>query len=93
MLLAYLVDIFDIINSLNLSLQGKNKHIFDLNGKLNAFLIKFKNCKRIIEKGNVYMLEGLSELVEKKNIRLDEDTKGIIIEHLAAMESEFPIIS
>ncbi|KAI6658783.1 hypothetical protein LOD99_15108 [Oopsacas minuta] len=38
------------------------------------------------------MFEGLSELFEKKDIRLDKDTKGTIMEHLAAMESEFPII-
>ena len=51
--------------------------------------MKLKNWKRIIEQGSIYMLKGLSELIEKKDIRPDEDTKGIIIEHLAAMESEF----
>ncbi|KAI6656115.1 hypothetical protein LOD99_1448 [Oopsacas minuta] len=35
------------------------------------------------------MFGGLSEPFEKKDIRLVEDTKGIISEHLAAMESEF----
>ena len=87
--LAYLVDIFDRINSLNLSLQGKNKYIFDLNEKLNAFQMKLQNWKRKIENGNICMFEGLAELVEKKNIELDEGIKGIIIEHLTAMESEF----
>ena len=82
-------DIFDRINSLNLSLQGKNKYIFDLNEKLNAFQMKLQNWKRKIENGNICMFEGLSVLVEKKNIELDESIKGIIIEHLTAMESEF----
>ncbi|KAI6651939.1 Protein ZBED8-like [Oopsacas minuta] len=66
--------------------------IFDLNGELNAFQMKLKNWKREIENRNICMFEGLSELFEKKDIRLDEDIKGIIIRHLAAMESDFPII-
>ncbi|KAI6651189.1 Zinc finger BED domain-containing protein 5-like [Oopsacas minuta] len=51
--------------------------------------MKLKNWKRkILENENICMFEGLSELYEKKDIRLDEDTQDIIIEHLAAMESE-----
>ena len=87
-LLAYLVNIFDRINSLNLSLQGKNKYIFDLKEKLNAYQMKLQNWKRKIENGNICMFEGLSEFVEKKDSELDEDNKGIIIEHLTAMEYE-----
>ena len=35
------------------------------------------------------MFEELSEYVETKDIKLDEDTKGTIIEHITAMEYEF----
>ena len=50
--------------------------------------MKLQNWKRKIENGNICMFEGLSEFVEKKDSELDEDNKGIIIEHLTAMESE-----
>ena len=65
-LLAYLVDIFDRINSLTLSFQGKNKYIFDLNEKLNAFQMKLQNWKRKIVNGNICMFEGLSEFSKRK---------------------------
>ena len=35
------------------------------------------------------MFEELSEYVETKDIKLDEDTKGMIIEHITAREYEF----
>ena len=89
LLLTYLVDIFDRINSLNLSLQGKDKYIFDLSDKLKAFQMKLQNWKRKIEYGNISMFEELSEYVETRDIKLDEDTKGTINEHITAMEYEF----
>ena len=46
-LLSYLVYIFDRINSLNLSLQGKNEYIFDLNDKLKAFQTKLQFRERL----------------------------------------------
>ena len=87
--LTYLVDIFDRINRLNLSLQGKDKYIFDLSDKVKAFQMKLENWKRKIEYGNISMFEELFEYVETKDIKLDEDTKGMIIEHITAMEYEF----
>ncbi|CAM4354347.1 unnamed protein product [Caretta caretta] len=36
-LLAYLADIFDKLNSLNVSLQGAESTIFDLHNKISAF--------------------------------------------------------
>ena len=35
------------------------------------------------------MFEELSEYVETKDFKLDEDTRGTIIEHFTAMEYEF----
>ena len=58
-LLSYLVDIFDRINSLNLFLQGKNKYIFDLNDKLKAFQMKK------IENGNICMFEGFLNMSKR----------------------------
>ena len=44
--LVYLVDIFERINTLNLSLQGKEKYTFDLSDKLKAFQMKIQNLEK-----------------------------------------------
>ena len=41
--LVYLLDIFERINPLNLSHQGKEMYIFDLSDKLEAFQMKVQN--------------------------------------------------
>ena len=50
--------------------------------------MKLQNWKRKIEYGNISMFRR-SEYVETTDIKLDEDTKGMIIVHITAMEYEF----
>jgi hypothetical protein len=40
---AYLCDIFEKLNSLNVSLQGKNMHLLKSTGKISASVKKKKN--------------------------------------------------
>ncbi|KAI6659464.1 Protein ZBED8-like [Oopsacas minuta] len=85
----YLVDIFDRINVLNLSLQGKEKYMFDLSDKLKAFQMKIHNWRRKIDSGNVCKFERLSEYFDYNDIVLDNNSKTIISEHLTALGEEF----
>ena len=55
--LVYLVDIFERINTLNLSLQGKEMYIFDLSDKLKAFQMKLQSWRRKTESGNKCMFK------------------------------------
>ena len=41
--LAYLVDIFDSLNTLNLKMQGKEKNIIQFVDLINAFVVKLSN--------------------------------------------------
>ena len=63
--LAYLVDIFRQLNTLNLELQGKGSLIFDLVDKIKAFIRKMENWRCKVGMENVAMLETVSEIVEE----------------------------
>ena len=63
--LAYLVDIFRQLNTLNLELQGKGSLIIDLVDKIKAFIRKMENWRRKVGMGNLAMLETVSEIVEE----------------------------
>ncbi|XP_045109127.1 zinc finger BED domain-containing protein 5-like [Portunus trituberculatus] len=83
--LAYLVDIFRQLNTLNLELQGKGSLIIDFVDKIKAFIRKMENWRRKVGMGNLAMLETVSEIVEK----CDAATQNLITQHLEALEGEF----
>ena len=68
LLLTNLVDIFDRINSLNLSLQGKDKYIFDLSDKLKAFHMKLQNWKRKIEYGTFLCSKNYLNMLKRRTL-------------------------
>ena len=49
--LAYLCDIFDLLNELNLSLQGKMATLFKMADKVAAFKDKLKLWEQRVNKG------------------------------------------
>ncbi|XP_063889743.1 protein FAM200C-like [Scylla paramamosain] len=83
--LAYLVDIFRQLNTLNLELQGKGSLIIDFVDKIKAFIRKMENWRRKVGMGNLAMLETVSEIVEE----CDAATQNLITQHLEALEGEF----
>ncbi|KAL4084160.1 hypothetical protein QTP88_027993 [Uroleucon formosanum] len=54
--LAYLCDIFDKLNSLNTSLQGKNMHLLKSMEKISAFIKKLKLWRRKMNEGTTASL-------------------------------------
>ena len=63
--LAYLVDIFRQLNTLNLELQGKGSLIIDLVNKIKAFIRKMENWRRKVGMGNLAMLDTVAEIVDE----------------------------
>ena len=51
-MLGYLADIFEHMNRLSISLQGKGVNIFEAREKLNAFKEKLSLWHRRVEVGN-----------------------------------------
>ena len=82
--LAYLVDIFHSLNTLNLKMQGKEKNIIQHMDLINAFVEKLANWRRKAQNGNFAMFNNLSDISE-----LNDELKTNIVQHLKELESEF----
>lgn len=63
MRLAYLVDIFEQLNKLNLQMQGSNTNIKFVDA-LNATMNKLENWKRKVNTKNIAMFEKLSFILD-----------------------------
>ena len=62
--LAYLCDIFNLLNELNLSLQGKMTTVFKLADKVAAFKDKLKSWEQRVNKRVFDMFQTLAETLK-----------------------------
>ena len=81
--LAYLADIFEKLNLLNLSTQGKHAMILKLSDSIEAFLQKIDIWKSNADKNVFAMFERFSSLDDGRIIGFE------IIEHLSSFKEEF----
>ena len=88
---AYIVDIFDQLNKLNLKVQERDTDIIQFKDTLKAFMSKLDNSKRKVRMNNVAMSEELSSIlkVDDEKQVLPDLEKELILQHLEALESEF----
>lgn len=92
LVLAYLSDIFDLLNSLNLKLQGGDANIIYHRDAITAFTEKLQLWKRKISAGNYSCFPKLSEITEEEGFMevFDEtNTKAEISKHLQHLTDEF----
>ena len=85
--LAYLVDIFEALNSLNKKLQGGNKDIMNCYDIIQAFIAKLQLWKRRVQSGNFASFPQLDE--ELNDGKIDDDLQTNIVSHISALEGEF----
>ncbi|XP_076320060.1 protein FAM200A-like [Tachypleus tridentatus] len=94
---AYLADIFDQLNKLNLKLQGRVTHVLLFQDSLWAFVSKLQNWRQKTNLGNIAMFEKLCGVMDESQIQLDQFLKDEITEHLQSLEKEvkhyFPELS
>ena len=86
--LAYLVDIFDAMNLLNLSLQGPGTTICDFKSKFTAFLRKIRLWINNIKANTLAMFSTVTECCDKNTNLEIERLKELIIQHLTKLEKE-----
>ncbi|KAM4697774.1 zinc finger BED domain-containing protein 5-like [Rhinophrynus dorsalis] len=87
--IAYLVDIFAILNDLNLSLQGPNATCLDLSEKIRSFQMKLQLWQRKLDENRIYMLPNLSAFFEENDVELDKRTMIISVkEHMQMLADE-----
>ncbi|XP_073337223.1 zinc finger BED domain-containing protein 5-like [Pagrus major] len=87
-MLAYLSDIFDRINTLNTSLQGKECHVFLAHDQVSAFRKKLDLWCARVERGSVEMFPTLEDVVEKTGLQLD-CVRQVVIAHLKGLREQF----
>ncbi len=85
--LAYLCDIFSLLNELNLSLQGKMTTIFKLADKVAAFQDKFELWEQRVNKGVFDMFQTLAETL--KDCEPEQAFSDLVNNHLRALLQEF----
>ena len=85
--LAYLTDIFEKLNGLDIKLQGKETNIIQLRDCLMAFCSKLQNLCRKIMQGNITMFDNLSGLFQEHEV-LNEPFKTSITQHLQSLQTE-----
>ena len=89
--LAYLCDIFAKLNKQNISMQGPDKNVLDDSDKIAAFIKKLSLWKEDIANvsGSSQYFTFLSNLLEKKSMRLPSNLRSVFLQHLSKLESKF----
>ena len=85
--LAYLCDIFNLLNELNLSLQGKMKTVFKLADKVAAFKDKLKSWEQQVNKRVFDMFQTLAETL--KGSEPEQEFFDLVTSHLRVLLQEF----
>lgn len=89
---AYLSDIFELLNSLNLKLQGGDSNIIHHQDTITAFTEKLQLWKRKMLAGNYSSFPKLCSIIEEarfKEVFDETDTKTEISNHLQSLSDEF----
>lgn len=86
--LAYLSDIFSILNDLNLSLQGPYTNIFTSNNKIEAFLNKIELWEKRVQKLTFDTIPSFFNMVEEKIIN-ENEKQNVIAIHLLKLKAKF----
>ena len=86
--LAYLCDIFNLLNELNLSLQGKMTTVFKLADKVAAFKDKLKSWEQRVNKRVFDMFQTLAETLKGSEPE-QEHEQDLVTSHLRVLLQEF----
>jgi hypothetical protein len=65
--IAYLADIFGLLNQLNISLQGHNSSVIDLYDKIKSFQMKMELWLSKLKGKKTYMFPVLAACLEESN--------------------------
>ncbi|ELK01982.1 Zinc finger MYM-type protein 6 [Pteropus alecto] len=86
--LAYLSDIFSLINELNLSLQGTMTTLFTLYNKMDVFKEKLKMWLKRTQENDFDMFPSFSEFSNSSGLNM-RSIASIIFEHLEGLSQLF----
>ncbi|XP_043943211.1 zinc finger BED domain-containing protein 5-like [Protopterus annectens] len=87
--LAYLSDIFQIINKLNLTLQNSSITIFNVSDKIESMIKKLDFWRSCLENGQTEVFETLHNFLSENKLNLSREIRKKINEHLNGLKSDF----
>lgn len=87
--LAYLSDIFQQINKVNLSLQISSMTIFRVSEKIESMMKKIEFWRSCILQGQTEVFETLHDFLKENELQVSCDAKLQISEHLKGLKSSF----
>ena len=86
--LAYLADIFNHLNTLNASLQGKDSNMLKTTDKIVAFKKKLSMWKRRMQEKSTDAFQQFTEFLSQNNVEVD-DLSTVVIDHLTSLAEYF----
>ena len=86
---AYLADIFNHLNELNLSLQGKEMNMVKASEKLKSFIAKLPLWSRRVQSGNLANFPFLDEILVEGGASLLENVQLEIVAHMKTLSASF----
>ena len=92
--LHYMASVFNHLNQLNLSLQGKGGDIFDVSGKIETMKLKIKTWQSNVGKNNLSNFPNLENYMKECNWEdnapeLENRITTIILDHLQLLSENF----
>ncbi|KAE8287193.1 Zinc finger BED domain-containing protein 5 Transposon-derived Buster1 transposase-like protein [Larimichthys crocea] len=87
MKLAYLSDMFQKLNELNLQMQGSNTHLPHLADKITSFTRKLEMWEQRVTEGNIDSFENLKSFIEVN--KLQNTVIPCMKAHISALQKHF----
>lgn len=84
---AYLSDMFQKLNELNLQMQGTNTHLPHLADKITSFTRKLEIWEQRVKEGNIDSFENLKSFIEVK--KLQNTVIPCMKAHISALQKHF----
>ena len=86
---AYLADIFNYLNELNLSLQGKEMNMVKASEKLKSFITKLPLWSCWVQSGNLANFPFLDKILVEGGASLLENVQLEIVAHMKTLSTSF----
>ncbi|XP_043923363.1 zinc finger BED domain-containing protein 5-like [Protopterus annectens] len=87
--LAYLSDIFQIVNKLNLALQNSSVTIFNVSDKIESMIKKIDFWRSCLENGQPELFKTLHNFLSENKLNLSWEIRKKINEHLNGLKLDF----
>ena len=83
---AYLADIFLKLNELNLSLQGSDINILNVQDRIESFLLKIEFWIGCVKKNQTECLPNCHAFLNENSLELADSTRDCMIQHLQQLK-------